>query len=1667
MIILALLFIRSPWGQNIVVQKATAFLSEKTNTRVAIDRLYLTFSGDLFLEGLYLEDESGDTLIYSRQLETGIRFRPLIQNGAIHISKLEWSGLTANVSRDDSGRFNFDFITEAFLTPDGENSGQEATPATAADTASSSLPDIRLGPVRLAEFDVSYEDLYSGIVLDLALGSFELDVKSMDLNKMDFYVAKLDFKNTDIRYIQHRPFATEDEPEEAAGFPAPALILEELNLEGINLTYDSKPDKMYAGVELGKLYLSLPEANLETQNILVKEFLLHDTKLEIAMLGDAAQSDNGQTGTVEASAFEWPDWTVEVGKIDVENNDIAFRTSDLSPKAGFFNPSVMDFEDVTLKASGIALADNMAKVNLQTLAFREYSGFELRQFTLDARISEEQLKLDNIEIQTGNSQLVGTVALTYESIGALIDGLEWENLDLVIPKLTIGLDDALYFSPDLRNDPYVAEARRKAINGKLTASGNPDELTLEHVEISWGGTNFFARGSVENVFDTDRLEVDFAEISLDAKRADLIHFVSEADLGISLPEDIKLEAAVKGGMENLEAQISLETSIGSMALRANYLHTDTHEFKGEINLDQIDLGSLLNNPQMGSLAYRAEFSGGGSALEDLKLTLDSEFETLELMGYDYQGLSLQAEMNAGKGDAELRFEDENLDLLLTAQVQLDSLDTKVNAVLDLKGADLLALNLSSRDLRVRINYVIEWNGHEDGFDLTTSLEDGTIVFEETPYIIEGFDVFASVGTDTTYATLQSSLIEMGFAVNASPDRAIDAVLYHFDELLQDSLDDSRVRDTLINLALNLKIPRSRILQDVLLPGLEDWETFELEVEFDESLDVFRAALLLPSMTYSGIEIDSLGVLASGTSDDFEFKAGLVSLSTGPLSMEATYFEGSWEDNRFDLDFVSYDGEETLVHVNWDISFNGDTLGLHINPENLILNKREWGINENNLIQYAQKWLNIEDFELVRNDQRLLLTNRMDDVSEEHIGIEFKEFRLSTFTSLLNPDELIAAGFVNGRFILENPFGATGILADLKIDELRLLDVALGNLSIGAESVGEGAYGLTLALKDGGVDLDLDADYMADEAGARLDVDLALNELQMQVLEGLLSEQLEDAQGSVSGRVKVSGTTIDPVYEGDLSFQDVGITVKPLNATYKVSGQSLRVNNDGLYLDDFTINDEDGDTFVLSGAILTESLTNPSFDLKLVADNFHVLNSTREDNDLFYGTAIIDADVDIQGDLELPRVNAKLKVKSGTEFTFIIPETQLDIVERDGVVLFVNRDDPDDILTRRESEVGATGITGYQIAALMEADPDAAFRIVVDERSGDNLLVAGEANLNLNVDPNGRITLSGSYELGSGHYEMSLYNLVSRRFEIQEGSTISWSGDPLDASLNMTALYRVKTSAAELMAAQTAGMGADARVQYNQELPFLVYLKIEGDLTRLEPSFELDMPEEQRGAAGGNVYAQVQLLNSQEGELNRQVFSLLVLNRFFPDRGSDGAGGGTSALARSSVSQLLSGQLNNLSDNVLGDTGLELDFDLDSFTDYQTGAPQDRTQLNVSARSRFMDDRLIVQVGSQIDIEGSAQAMDRGNALLGNVSVEYLLTENGRYRLRGFRRNQFESFIDGQLITTGISVIFNREFNHFIELWRGIETKRGQANAIKEDENDAGQESETSEENENN
>jgi hypothetical protein len=245
-------------------------------------------------------------------------------------------------------------------------------------------------------------------------------------------------------------------------------------------------------------------------------------------------------------------------------------------------------------------------------------------------------------------------------------------------------------------------------------------------------------------------------------------------------------------------------------------------------------------------------------------------------------------------------------------------------------------------------------------------------------------------------------------------------------------------------------------------------------------------------------------------------------------------------------------------------------------------------------------------------------------------------------------------------------------------------------------------------------------------------------------------------------------------------------------------------------------------------------------------------------------------------------------------------------------------------------------------------------------------------------------------------------------------------------------------------------GSGGPNQFGRKLPFLVYLNVDGELMQPKLSFGLQMSDDSQGAAGGQVYGRLQQLNSQEAELNKQVFSLLVLNRFYPTSGSDGSSGGSMAIARDNLSQALSDQLNVFSDKLMGDTGVELNFGVDSYTDASSNA---RTQVDISAQKKLFDNRLIVSVGSQVDVQGSDREKDGPSPVIGDVSVEYLINKGGQLRLKGFRENEFANVIDGQIIISGIAFIFNREFNEFQELWDNFFLKEEKEEEEEEDNNE--------------
>ncbi len=1625
LVIAVLLFVRSPWGQGIIVDKIVSSVSEKTGTTVEIEKLFITLDGNILLKGLYIEDKRGDTLVYSKYLEADVPLIPIVRGQGISVDFVEWEGVVAKIIRKDSvGGFNYQFLLDAYATSD---SNSKAAPAQ--DTTATT--NINIGKLNFRNFDLTFKDDVSGIDSRLKMDRLNIEMEETDLDNMKFHISNAQLANTSIYYNQTKPLPDSED----TNAPLPFLIVDRIQLENVNVNYASKPDGILSILDVGEFIAGSAEINLNNNLIEIDEILLNNS--EVLVETTTIEKEIEQTeDSAEKQEFEWPEWTVNVNTIALENNNFSYFSDGARVEEGIFNPDAIVLKDFNFKAEDLFFAEETAGINLSKLNFVEASGYVLKEFALALQLDENSLDLDGLKVHLNENLLQGDVALEYNSVQELINSPENSQVKAELNTINFWLRDLFPFQPELKKNEYLLELSKKVLTGNVKIDGSLTSLEIPSANFKWGqNTSLSATGTFENPMDAEKLLFKFPSFRFSSTRADVVKFIEEDSLGIKVPAQLSLRGSLEGSPENINTVAKLETSQGAIAVNGNFSGAETIRYSADVDVIELNLGELLQNETLGILNMELSSSGSGANINVLNATLESTISSLSFKEYSIKDWKINGEIENGDGIITSAYKDENLNASLQAFVELDSISPKVTAEIDVTGANLQALGLTKRNIKGAFQLNATFQGNAEDYEFSSNITDGVVVYDDQSYLLGNLDLSAFVRKDTTSLNIKNKMIDLQLRSNASPEDFTNAIYRHYESYFSDEIRTDTVKNP-VELKLRGHINQSPIINDVFIANLTELDTVDINVDFSEKNRTLVANVELPYINYNGNIIDSLSFSLNSDKENFNFNFGFNALDAGPLAIKKTILEGSIEDKMLNLDFNSFYEDKKLVHVAAVISKEDDIFRVHLVPEELILNYSEWKIPVSNEVLIGEKSIRFNDFRLSRENQEIEISNSMPEAQKEHIGISFSNFNLEAIFSYLNPEKSLASGSLNGNFIIEEPFASTGLLADLQIRDLRVMEVPLGVLSLDAVAEGGQNYNFDLSIKGGDADLDLTGKYIAAETGAQIDMDLQLNELKLAAIEGFSNGAINTTSGSISGEMKLKGTLAEPDYDGVFQFNNAAFTVATLNAPFKIEDEILKVNTDGIYFEDFKINDTKNNSFVVNGEVLTETLLNPKFNLEFKATNFNVLNSTAEDNELYYGTASFDGTARLTGDLDLPKLDVNIRVGSTTNVTYVIPEESLAIQERDGVVIFVNREDPDAILTKSSEEESAI-ISGVDIRALISIVDGAVFTIVLDEQTEDNFQVKGQGDLNFNVYPNGRTTLSGRYEMSGGHYEMSLYGLVKRRFDIAPGSTITWAGDPLDANLDIRAIYKVETSASALMATQTAGADASVRGRFRQQLPFLVYLNVDGELMQPKISFNLDMPENDQGAIGGQVYGRIQQLNNQEQELNKQVFSLLVLNRFFPESMSDGSGGGTVTVARDNLNQALSDQLNIFSEKLLGDTGVELDFGVDSFTDYQGESPQERTQVEITAQKKLLDDRLIVRVGSDVDIQGSSQVQGEESPIIGNVSIEYLLTEDGIFRIKGFRKNQFENVIDGQLIVSGIAFIFTREFNEFTELWKNF------------------------------
>ena len=1638
--LLLVIALQIPAVQNFAKNKAVNYLEGKIHTKVEIGRIELGLPKKVILEDVYFEDQKKDTLLAGQKLAVDISLFELLNN-KVEINSVDLQGITATISKNKDSVFNFDYIIKAFAS---------------AEKKSDSPPmEFSIDKINLDNIRLKFNDATSKNDIAVKINHFDTRIKKFDLNKMDFEVARANLDGVKLKLTQGLAEAVKkakDVTVEKAQTDDLKLKLGQINLSNIDIDYGNDNSKLNTKVAFKKLNVSFNTIDLKNQIIDIETVELSETKgnlalgkLEkIALNEDANQSNSNG-------------WNIKISETDISKVNFKFDNDNSAKVAKGIDYQHLDLTDFNLKAKKISYNPQTISGTINALSAKEKSGVNLQSLKTEFFYGEKGASLKNLYLKTPQTEIKNQIIAGYPSLNAIKENLGQLEINANLVNSKIGFKDILIFAPDLANtNPFKSNPTAiMSINSKV--SGKLSALSIPNLEISGiGTTKIAASGKIIGLPDTKNAYFDLNIRNLQSGSKDLNQFVPKGTIpsNIQLPGQFAVKGTFKGKMDNFNTNLNLTSSFGNAKVNATFdQRTKNQEkYNAQATLDNFDIGKLIRNDSIGKVSLKANVKGTGLNPKTANATADGTISKFYFNKYTYQNLNLKGKINRGLFDVKASSNDKNLTFNLDGNGSFRDKYPKGKLKLNVDIADLEKLNLHAGPMKLRgmIDADVQ-SADLDFLNGKISANNIIIANEKDQYVLDSITIVATSTSEKNTLIVKSQFLNANVDGKYKLSKIGDAISNSVSRYYDATPSSKKTNPGQQQFAFTVDVKDSPLLFK-MIPELKSLEPISLSGRYNSVNDSIVINGSIPRLIYGANSISGAKIKVENQENALLYSLVVDNIENGQFQLPYTSISGKAENNILDylLQLKDLKDKDHYVIAGTLQSTNAGS-EIILDPKNLLLNYENWNLSPENLIRFGKNGIYANNFELSKDGNSIKLQSQSES-SNAPLAIDFKDFQIETLTNILQKSTFKMGGKINGNAVIKNLMTSPIFTSDLKIETFTFQKDTVGTIRVQVNNQVANRYDAKIEITGEGNQVNLDGNYRVDNSS--LDFVLNIDKLNMKSIQGFTVGNVTNSTGFLSGDLRITGKATNPNVVGDLKFNDVGFKVTQLNSQFKSMNDKIVFSNNSILLNNFKIKDEQDNDMIINGTLDSADLTNIGFNLSLDADNFKAVNSKAKDNDAFYGELFLDNHLKITGNLNNPVVEGTIKINKDTKFTIVLPQSDPSIADREGIVEFIDQDQPklfDDKTVGIDKSLSKTQVKGINASVNIEIDKDAEISLIIDKANGDYLKLKGEARLNGGIDPSGKTSLTGRYEFTEGKYEMN-FNLIKRQFDIKKGSYILWTGEPTTADINITAVYKSETAPIDLVDNQIADLAPEVRNTFKQRIPFETELKMNGELLKPTITFDIVLPDGNNSVSTdviNTTQAKLTELREQPDELNKQVFALLLLNRFIGENPFASESGGTTAagLARESASKILSQQLNNLAGDLIN--GFELDFDLQSSEDYTTGQKENKTDLNVGLSKKLLNDRLKVTVGSSFGIEGPQQANQEANNIAGDVALDYQLTKDGRYKVRAYRLNKYQVAMQGQVVETGIAFIITIDYNKFRELFHRSQEQKEMARKEKE------------------
>ncbi len=1364
------------------------------------------------------------------------------------------------------------------------------------------------------------------------------------------------------------------------------------------------------------------------------------------------------------------DWMVKANHLVAENGLVTLQTnSKNTPPPGSINFANMQVSHIKADLANIAFGHDQISGQVNHLSAKEWSGFQVDHLAGKVFVSPTNASIENLKLQTPYSQLGDYIALEYPSFRAFSDFVQRVKIEANFANNSfLQFDDLFFFAPQLKEVELIKSNASRSIALEGRVSGKVNKIRGRDLKIQVGDIAYQGDLKMTGLPDFYNTHIRFKVEDLQTDLVSIRELIPDVNIPANFDKLGKLSFTGKflGYPHEFVADGILKTDLGDIQsdIIMSLKKGETPTYEGNIKLVDFNLYKWMNNnDQFDKLSLDASLKGKGLTINDLDVELEKAHIAVDFKGYSYDSIMVKSGYVKGKlFDGQVEVQDQNANFGFQGTVDLSNevpaykLNYLIVRHLDLAPLNIVPTGKYYSDLQLKGVAFLDMKGDDiDNFEGIARFRDFTVSKDTISTLLRSVDFSSFFEEDKRAASLKFDYGTADFYGDFDYRELIPSVqnyLHTYFPYRFDSAGETSEQDIDFNIQIKDPIPLTKLF----VPGLEKLDSLGVSGNFNTLTKEMSLEGDVPEFLFDGNRGERLVIVASSDEESIAFAAQIDSVITsGAVDIPRIFLDGEVYNDSIEFKLaVAPDEANTRFTIEGLLFANLDRLKMNFTNTEIVINDKAWEASTGSFMYKNQDIFAIENIILSQGKQKISLKSDPSDVFNNETVIEVENVLVNDFKELDVIENLGLAGTLNGRVYLKDIFQQQLIESTFSIENLHFLKQAIGDVTA------------AVSKKKEDPNVNIQADLFGDlykgegrgtytlppegEKDGVLDIDLDLEKASMLFLEPFIGEFTSDLAGTGAVNLNLHGKTSAPKLSGDITMNDVQVTVDYLQTTYRTRDEAkVEVDNNMLNFSNLIILDKDTNTAVLNGFFDLGNFKEMYLDVDMRSDEFLFLDTDITDNDLFYGTAYGDGGARIYGNLSEINMDIQGRSLPQTAIYILLEEGASDIGD-DRIYSFIVRD-----TSLLASQLDTVSSVGFDINMDLDITEDALIQIIFDLNAGDIIESRGKGNLQMQVNTIGDFDFNmyGIYEILEGEYLFSIQKVINKFFTVKPGGRITFTGDPYQAQLDLSAIYGLRTSRYDIfneadrsvltLGSQTSNAEDIAR----KRTPIDVYLNMSGVLAQPDIKFDIRQRESTLPMVDNLFATRIsELTNADQNELNKQIFGLLILNRFMPldEFGIDLRSGVNTTLSEFLSSYLLSYFNDAVSDLI---KGAEINFSWNQYdADYiefdDQLYPNTRSEIGLSYTQRMFEDRISVNIGGNVDVGRQFQSYDNV-AIAGDFIVIYDITKDGVYQLKAFNKFDKDLF-DGDYNKIGVSFLASQEFDKFGELFKRKNAKKTKA-----------------------